>query len=323
MAVVFGALLAGCNDSSDNNDNNENNKATINSDNALKAGQEATRSLTDISAAGEELGQITDIFGSISSSKPDYHRSQKLSARPEETLQCPGGGTITVSVSDDSSTTQSIDYIADQCTTEAGEVLDGELHMTVGPWSAYPQNSFEFIMETGNDGLSAGNCQMSGGLISRLYSNPSSDPYGENMFVVEFGTTAAGFTSFCAPDFETTLAPDTLVRNEFSYTTAEDGSVSGSSIVSINGSVELPDGSGYVDITATGLEYGVASDGSSQYGEAACPSSGEITVSGADGSSVSVYFGDNAPDPYAVQVIGPDGYMAEYQTCEAFLSASE
>lgn len=320
-AIASTVLLAACGGDDDINDA-ASGKAPITADNALKVSQDATEGLTEMEDASESLTQLTEAFGSITARNPDYTFAEKLSAKPEETLQCPGGGSITVVTNDTTSTTQTVDYIASDCVTSSGETVNGELYLTVGPWDEFPQNSFEVIMETGSAGISTTSCGFTGGMVTRFHSDQATDPNGVNSFVIEIGTTDSGFTAGCTGAEEISVAANTLVRNEFSYSYAADGTMTSSSSLSINGSFEASDGSGYVDVSATNLEYGVANDGSSLYGEATCPSAGSMTITGAGGSTVSVYFGDDAPAPYVVQVIGPDGYLAEFETCEAFLAAT-
>ncbi|MBW3568172.1 MAG: hypothetical protein KY410_09505, partial [Proteobacteria bacterium] len=166
-------------------------------------------------------------------------------------------------------------------------------------------------------------CEFNGGLVLRIYVEESSDPHGENRFVFEYGATDKGFISFCEPDEEINIAANTLVRNEFTFAYAEDGSMTSSNTVDIQGGFEAPDGSGYVTLIAEDLEYAVTENGDSTYGSAmSCPIGGSMKLTGGAGSTATIYFGDDAPAGYAVQVIGPEGFVAEFETCEAFLEAA-
>lgn len=322
-ALFAGVLVAGCGGS---DDDGGDAMAVISAENTVAYSKEATLSLNGMAAAGDALNEVMGQLGALSAGVPGAEGIRKLAkAAAEETYDCPGGGTVTVTSSGDSSS-QTVRFVANQCADESGSTLHGELHVTLGPWDEFPgsENALEMIMETGSGGLAGNDCEFNGGLVLRLYAAESPDPYGENVFVFEYGTTDDGFISFCEPDQEVVIAANTLVRNELTYAYLEGGGMTSSNTVSAAGGFEAPDGSGYVTVAAEDLEYSVTDNGESEYGAtASCPSSGQITITGANDSTANIYFGDDAPAGYAVQVTGPDGFVAEYETCEAFLSAME
>lgn len=325
LALSAGVLVAGCGGSSDEG-GDDAPMAVINAENTVAYSKEATLSLNGMAAAGDALNEVMGQLGSLSAGVPGAAGIRKLAkAAAEETYDCPGGGTVTVTSGGDSSS-QTVHFVANECTDEFGSTLHGELHVTIGPWDEFPgsESAFEMIMETGSDGLAGDDCEFNGGLVMRLYASQSTVAYGENHFVFEYGTTDEGFIAFCEPDEYISIAANTLVRNDFTYTNHEGGGMTSSNTVSVSGGFEAPDGSGFVTVVAEDLEYGVTEGGESEYGDAmSCPSSGEIRLTGEGGSTASIYFGDDAPAGYAVQVIGPDGFVAEYETCEAFLSATQ
>lgn len=324
LALSAGALVAGCGGGDDDGDDAP--MAAISAENTLTYSKEATLSLNGMAVAGDALSEVMGQFGTLSAGVSGPAAIGKLAkAAADETYACPGGGTVTVASSAGSSQTQSVRFVADHCVDDYGAMLHGELRVTIGPWDEFPGSAtaFEMIMETGSGGLAGDDCEFNGGLVLRLFAQQSPDPYGENVFVFEYGTTDDGFISFCEPDQEIVIAANTLVRNELAYAHLESGGMTSSNTVSAAGGFEAPDGSGFVEVVAEDLEYGVTESGESEYGEAmSCPSSGHITLTGAGGSTASIHFGDDAPAGYAVQVIGPDGFVAEFATCEAFLSAT-
>jgi len=320
--LSIGALIAGCGGGGGGSDESA---AVISAENTVAYGQEAATSLNGMASAGEAFTEVMGQFSMISTGSADFVTTRKTAmAATEETIECTGGGTVTIETSDGSTEEQTARFVADRCVDDTGATLHGELLVTIGQWDEFASSEFpgiEMTMETGTAGLASDTCEFNGGLVIRIYAAESSDPYGENTFVVEYGTTDEGFISFCEPDQEINIAADTLVRNELTFAYAENGSMTSSNTVNIQGGFEAPDGSGYVTLVAEDLGYGVSENGDSLYGSS-CPTSGHLTITGGDNSTASIYFGDDAPAGYAVQVIGPDGFVAEFETCEAFLAAA-
>lgn len=326
LALSIGAL-AGCGGGGDDA-GKASPSAIISAENTLAYGQEATVSLNGMAGAGEALSEVISQLSMITTGSADgAMRRKPTTAAANETVECAGGGTVTIESSGSSSQEQTVRFVADQCIDGAGAMLHGELLAVIGQWDEFANREVpgvEMTLETGAGGFASDTCDFNGGLVLRVYAEQAADPYGENRFVFEYGTTDAGFIAFCEPDREINLAADTLLRNEFIFAQAEDGSMTSSNTVNIHGGFEAPDGSGYVTLVAEDLEYAVSDSGESQYGAAmSCPVSGRISITGGEQSTASIYFGDDAPAPYAVQVRGPDGFLAEFETCEAFLAAAQ
>lgn len=317
--MLPGLLLAGCGGS----DGDDEPVAVISAENTLEYGQKATTSLNGMADAGDALGEVMGQLSLLSTGSADFDTARKSAmAATEETVECAGGGTVTIETSDESSQEQTVQFEADQCVDETGATLHGELTATISQWDEFAGSEnpgIEITLETGSGGLASDTCEFNGGLVLRLYAEEAADPNGENTFIFEYGTTDDGFIAFCEPDEEINIAANTLVRNEFTFS-----DTASSNTVSIEGAFEAPDGSGLVTLIAEDLEFAVSEEGDSAYGEAmSCPISGHMTLTGGEGTTASIYFGDDAPPGYAVQVIGPDGYLAEFETCEAFLEAAE
>lgn len=318
--------MAGCGGGGDGSDASA---AVISSENTITYGQEATTSLNGMANAGEAMNEILGQLSMISTGSANavIQKPGMMLSATEETIQCAGGGTVTIESSGTSAQEQTVHFVADQCIDDTGAMLHGELIAIIGPWDEFANREVpgvEMIIETGAGGLAGETCEFNGGLVMRVYAEQATDPYGENRFVFEYGTSDAGFISFCEPDREINIAADTLVRNELMFAQAEDGSMTSSNTVNIHGGFEAPDGSGYVTLVAEDLEYAVSENGESLYGAAmSCPVSGSLIITGGEQSTASIYFGDDAPAPYVVQVIGPDGFLAEFETCEAFLTATQ
>ena len=323
LALAGSILLAGCGGSDGDDDAP---LAVIDAQNTLAYGQQATTSLNGMAGAGEALNEVMGQLSMLTTGSADFVTAQKATLlATEEIVECSGGGTVTIETSG-SAEQSTVRFSADQCVDDSGAMLHGVLRVTVGQWDEFASSEFpgiELVMETGGSGLASDTCEFNGGLVLRVHAAESSDPYGDNMFVFEYGTTDAGFIAFCEPDEEINIAGDTLVRNEVTYAYTEGGGMTSSSSVNVHGGFEAPDGSGFVTVVAEDLEYAVTAEGDSTYGAASCPSSGQLTLTGGAGSTASIYFGDDAPPGYAVQVIGPDGYVAEFETCEAFLAATQ
>lgn len=322
LILFTGASVTGCGGSGDD----EGSAGVISAENTIAYGQEAMVSLNGMAGAGEAFAEVMAQFSTISTGRADFVTSRKsIMAATEETVECAGGGTVTIESSEGSSQEQTARFVADRCIDDTGAMLHGELHITITQWDEFSSGEhpgIEMTMETGAAGLASDTCEFNGGLVLRIHAAESSDPYGENRFVFEYGATDEGFISFCEPDEEINIAANTLVRNELAFTYAEDGSMTSSNTVDIQGGFEAPDGSGYVTLTAEDLEYAVTANGDSTYGTTSCPISGSMKLTGGAGSTASIYFGDDAPAGYAAQVIGPEGFVAEFETCEAFLDAA-
>jgi hypothetical protein len=209
--------------------------------------------------------------------------------------------------------------MASQCEVNSGAVLDGELTISVSSWNS---TGTELTFETGSSGFSNGTCSFSGGLVYRFKLETTAVSSGTQYnYTYEYGATSSGFQSNCGND-PVSLAANSSVSNQFSYTLGS-GSVVVASSNSVQASAEfqLSNTNETVTVQSQGLEYTVQGT-SNSFGSAQCPSSGQVTVTDSDGDTVSIYFGDDAPSPYVVQVTGPDGFVSEFQSCSDFMNAT-
>lgn len=291
----------------------------ITADNALTLSQEATASVSKTGSSGAELENAFDAFGAISSSGST---AAGLQAATTGSYSCPAGGTLNYKVEESSSESVSIKYTATDCRPDSPSnvVMNGVLTITSSSSTTADSMVFELVFATGSSGFSNGICQFKGGLRYHMTMDQTVLAGGgtEYVYNYSYGATSAGFYSDCSEP-PVSLAGSTEVSNVFSYTTDSEGNfVSSSSTVTASGKFVSEEGDSYT-ISSSGLEYASSGD-SSEYGTASCPSAGSITVSDGSGGEVQVYFGEDAPEPYEVQVTGPDGFVGEYLSCEAFLN---
>ncbi|SCZ62287.1 hypothetical protein SAMN03097708_02292 [Thiohalomonas denitrificans] len=295
--------------------------AKVTDDNALAAAQEATRGAGGAGSAGDELSSATDELASISGDA-----EEKIARTSVVSADCPGGGTLEATALNNTSGSSTIEYVATNCDTGGSEPFNGVMVLTVGEWDEFPNGGIESLIETDNGAFTGNGCSFEGAFGWRIYTEmPDTLPDGDYLFVFEYGTTSDhGFSVECDTGADFSLNADASVRNSFSYTVSGSTYSNYSNTVTVGGSFESPDGEGTLLLSAEDLSYPVDENNESLYGDSGevCPDGGSITVTGADNTEVAVYFGDDAPDPHEVQVIGPDGYTAEFQTCNDFLTAT-
>jgi len=295
--------------------------AVVTDDNALAAAQAATSGAGGAGSAGDELSDATSAFASISGGA-----EEKTARTSVVSANCPYGGTLQATALNSTSGGSTIEYVATDCDTGGSEPFNGTMVLTVGEWSEFPNGGIESLIETDNGPFTGNRCRFEGAFGWRVYTEmPDTLPDGDYLFVFEYGTTADhGFSVECATGADFLLNADSSVRNSLSYTVSGSSYSNYSNTVTVGGSFESPDGEGTLLLSAEDLSYPVDENNESVYGDPGevCPVNGSITVTGADNTEVAVYFGEDASDPHEVQVIGPDGYTAEFQTCDDFLTAT-
>lgn len=315
--LLLGLMLTACGGGSEKS---EQVVFSITAENAVELGQEATTSVDGVTNAGADLQMIIGDLGAILGATAGVPSPLKSGlAAAAETVDCAGGGTLTVDASEGASGEQTANFTANQCADGSGQVFEGELAVTIREWTEYASGAgtaVEILIETGRAGFSNEQCEFRGGIAVRVHEPPLGSAGSSTTLTYEYGATADGFISRCEPDSRFGLAPNTLVHSEFEVDTART-----SATVSISGGIETPGGDGYVEVFGEGLEYELS--GSSDNGFlTGCPAAGSIRMTGEDDSEATIYFGDDAPAGYAVQLIGPDGLVEEFETCESFLSSS-
>lgn len=334
VVVVFLMLLAAaCGGSGDNENDNGNggdNSGDVDSEltaitasNAEAFGKSAMEGLSTVTKLQDMMGGM--VPEEETSAKQAYLTVLRAKGFKGDVSACAGGGSITYEESEESDGSVLLHVVADHCVDETGASVHGEFTVMIGTWSEFPQDSFEMKMETAQGGVASDECSFVGGMIWRFHSDYGMSAGESVRFVSEYGSTEDGFNGTCKPDEDANLRPNTLVRNDLTYVVSEGGGeVTGTNLVTVHGGFDVPDGSGYVEVVAEDLEYPISEDGDNLFGAVeTCPTSGTMKLTGAGNSSLSLYFGDDAPAGFAVQLIGPEGFVAEFETCEAFLSAAK
>ncbi|MFP4611536.1 MAG: PQQ-binding-like beta-propeller repeat protein, partial [Thiohalophilus sp.] len=329
VAPLLALALQGCgggggSSSTDDPDSDSGATATVSEDNALSVAQEGTRTISSTGGDGGDFTAFANTLPSSSDSSTATAGGADFTTQATET--CDNGGTLEYDVlSDNTSENTTIEYIATDCELD-GETLDGTFELTVGTWEEFSPEGIESLFETRDGPFTTTDCSFEGGFGFRVYYDmPETLPGGDYEFVFEYGTTADRDFSASCPDHSYSLAADTSVRNRLEYTLDDNGDLVGSvyNVVTAGGSFESPDDDGTLVFSTTDLEFPVDDNNESEFGDVACPSGGSFTITGADDNEVTVYFGDDAGDSYEVQVMGPNGYLAEYETCSEFLSSSD
>jgi|GEM_PF-3435655 len=328
FSAVASLALTGCfggSSSSDDNGDSTIDLSPVTAENERDISISAAESIEGLFSGENTTESFSDALGGISSSSTQSAGTNISTS----SNSCTEGD---ISISQDGDT---ISYNIDgSCDIELNggqtATISGGYIFASRDWSDQPCNNPQFSNEFiwgGNPiftGEGAIDFYIEGGYGFRLASQmPQPVGDGDYCFAFEYGSTSEGLV-LETPDRSVEVGPNTSSGVTVTFTVVGDDVFNYSEEVTAGGVFELEEDAFY-EVSTSGLELtgeenvdeGSVGD-SSQFQPSGqfCPYAGTVTVSGADGSQVEVFFGKDAADPYEVQVIGD--VVTEYETCDDF-----
>lgn len=326
VSVVASVALAGCfGGSSSSDDDDTADLSPVTAENERDVSVEAAKSVEGLFDGDDTTESFSDALSGFSSSSTQTTANNVGAAGN----QCSESD---ISFSEDGDTiSYEVDGSCEIDTDQGTAEISGGYVFTSGEWDDQPcdspQMSQEFIwggnpIFSGDDPI---NFYIEGGYGFRWASQmPTPIGDGDYCYAFEYGSTDDGLILETS-DRSIDVAPNTTSGLIVEFTVQGGDVVGYNEEVTAGGTFELAEGEFY-EVSASGLELRGEDEvdeenlgDSSQFepGGQFCPNAGSVTISGAEGSEVQVFFGSDTQDAYEVEVHG-ESSVTEYETCDDF-----